>query len=73
MADKVDNLLEKMTDELLFYSEEGIFSNKEIKKIVKKRRNQEYQMQRKDALPTYFFDGILFEKKLEKLKTQRKK
>ena len=42
MADKVDNLLEKMTDELLFYSEEGLFNEKEIRKIVKRRRDQEY-------------------------------
>ena len=29
-------------------------------------------MQRKDAEVTYFIDGIRFEKKLEKLKTERK-
>ena len=49
MADKVDNILEKMTDELLWYSEESIFSKEQVKKIVKARRDQEYQLQRKDA------------------------
>jgi len=73
MADKVDNLLEKMTDELIFYTDEGIFSEQEIKKIVKHRRDQEYQMQRKDAQVTQFIDSIAFEKKLEKLKQARKK
>ena len=73
MADKVDNLIEKMTDELLFYLEEGIFTDKEVKQIVKNRRSQEYSMQRKDAQVTYFIDSISFEKKLEKLKTRRKK
>jgi hypothetical protein len=42
MADKVDNLLEKMADELLFYQDEGIFTHSETKLIVKQRRNQEY-------------------------------
>jgi U3 small nucleolar RNA-associated protein 6 len=73
MADKVDSLLEKMTDELLFYQDEGIFTEKEVQKIVKTRRNQEYQLQRKDAQVTYFIDSIGFEKKLDKLKSQRKK
>jgi hypothetical protein len=42
MADKVDNLLEKMADELIFYQEETLFSDSEIRKIVKNRRKQEY-------------------------------
>jgi hypothetical protein len=69
MADKVDTLLEKMTDELLFYQNEGIFTEKEVQKIVKTRSNQEYQLQRKDAQVTYFIDSIGFEKKLDKLKS----
>ena len=44
MADKVENILEKMTDELLWYQEESLFSNKQVKKIVKERRNHEYQL-----------------------------
>lgn len=35
MADKVDNNLEKMVDELAYYKEEALFSAKEITKIVK--------------------------------------
>ena len=58
MADKVDNILEKMTDELLWYSEESIFSKEQVKKIVKARRDQEYQLQRKDAQVSYFLDAI---------------
>ena len=49
MGDKVDNILEKMTDELLWYSEESIFSKEQVKKIVRSRRDHEYQLQRKDA------------------------
>jgi hypothetical protein len=44
MADKVDNLMEKMTDELIFYQDEEIFKTKEVKEIVKRRRNAEYQL-----------------------------
>ena len=73
MADKVDNILEKMTDELLWYSEESIFSKEQVKKIVKARRDQEYQLQRKDAQVSYFLDAIQYEKNLEKRKSRRKK
>lgn len=30
MADKVDNQLEKMVDELTYYKEEALFSSKEL-------------------------------------------
>ena len=73
MADKVDNILEKMTDELLWYSEESIFSKEQVKKIVKARRDQEYQLQRKDAQISYFLDAIQYEKNLERRKNKRKK
>ena len=73
MADKVDNILEKMTDELLWYSEESIFSKEQVKKIVKARRDQEYQLQRKDAQVSYFLDAIQYEKNLEKRKNRKKK
>ena len=35
MADKVENILERMTDELNYYIKEELFSKKEIKRIVK--------------------------------------
>jgi hypothetical protein len=68
MADKVENILEKMTDELQYYIKEEIFSKKEVKKIVKERRNSEYKLQRKDANLMFFLDSIKFEIKLEKLR-----
>ena len=39
MADKVENIMEKMVDELNYYKNEELFSRGEIKKIVKQRRN----------------------------------
>jgi len=68
MADKVENILEKMTDELQYYIKEEIFSKKEVKKIVKERRNSEYKLQKKDANLMFFLDSIKFEIKLEKLR-----
>jgi U3 small nucleolar RNA-associated protein 6 len=42
MGDKVEALMEKMVDELLYYKNEEIFSTKEVKKLVKARRGHEY-------------------------------
>jgi hypothetical protein len=42
MADKVDNVLEHMLQEFNFYQTEELFSNREIKNMVKSRRAQEY-------------------------------
>ena len=42
MGDKVEQLMEKMIDELLYYKEEEIFSSKEVRKMVTSRRNHEY-------------------------------
>jgi uncharacterized protein (UPF0335 family) len=58
MADKVDSLLEKMVDELAYYQKETLFSKKEITKIVKQRKKDEYSMQRKDADISMFLEAI---------------
>ena len=73
MADKVDAVIEKMTDELHYYLQQDLFSKREVKKIVKERRNHEYRMQRKDASLLFFTDSIQFEKRLDKLRLKRKK
>ena len=64
MADKVDQIMEYMLDELDFYSKEKLFSKSKIHDIVKARRNFEYEMFRKDAQVTFFIDAINFEKHL---------
>lgn len=71
MADKVEAVLERMTDELQYYIKEGLFSKKEVKKIVKERRNSEYKLQRKDANLLFFLDSIKFEKQLDRLRGKR--
>lgn len=71
MADKVEAVLERMTDELQYYVKEGLFSKKEVKKIVKERRNSEYKLQRKDATLLFFLDSIKFEKQLDRIRAKR--
>lgn len=71
MADKVEAVLERMTDELQYYVKEGLFSKKEVKKIVKERRNSEYKLQRKDASLLFFLDSIKFEKQLDRIRAKR--
>ena len=61
MADKVDSLLEKMVDELAYYQKETLFSKREITKIVKQRKKDEYSMQRKDADISMFLEAIQYE------------
>ena len=73
MADKVETVLEKMTDELQYYLRENLFSKKEVKKIVKERRNAEYKMQRKDASVMFFLESIKFERQLDKIRGKRVK
>jgi U3 small nucleolar RNA-associated protein 6 len=71
MADKVDSNLEKMVDELAYYKEEALFSQKELTRIVKQRRADEYSMVRKDADISFFLDAIKYERDLEQLKIKR--
>ena len=73
MADKVETVLEKMTDELQYYLRENLFSKKEVKKIVKERRNSEYKMQRKDASVMFFLESIKFERQLDRIRAKRVK
>lgn len=73
MADKVENILERMTDELTYYIREELFSKREVKKIVKERRNSEYKMQRKDASLLFFLESIKFERSLDKIRAKRLK
>ena len=72
MADKVDNIMEHMLPEFEFYQREELFSIKEIKQIVKHRRQDEYLMFRKDAAVEFFIDAINYEKELWSKKNIRK-
>jgi U3 small nucleolar RNA-associated protein 6 len=69
----VENIIEKMLDEFSYYEKEELFTRKEIKKIVKQRRESEYQMYRKDCGVEHFLKSIKFEQDLETIKKKRKK
>jgi hypothetical protein len=72
MADRVENILEKMTDEFQFYKKEDLFSPSEIKQIVKHRRNSEYLLQGKSASLLNFVDAITYEKDLDTKREAKK-
>jgi hypothetical protein len=61
MGDKVEALMEKMVDELLYYREEELFSARQVRKLVHQRRKHEYQLQRKDADLSFFIQAIEYE------------
>jgi len=42
MADKVEQTLERTIPELSYYKTENFFTKKELKEIMKKRREHEY-------------------------------
>ncbi|KAI8894734.1 U3 small nucleolar RNA-associated protein 6-domain-containing protein [Globomyces pollinis-pini] len=72
MADAVHYELEKMIPELEDLQERGIFTQLEIKQIVKKRTDLEYKIHRKIPLKKDFLMYIQYEINLEKLRKKRK-
>jgi U3 small nucleolar RNA-associated protein 6 len=73
MADKIQLTLENMIPELEHFVQNGVFSKKDIKKIIKKRRFYEYQFERKDVTKVEYFKAIRYEKVLDKRRIQKKK
>ena len=73
MADKVETIMEKMVDEFKHYQELELFSKKEIRQLVRRRRQHEYTLQAKTSELLQFIDAIKFEKQLERLRAKRKK
>lgn len=61
-----------MVPELTFYQREQLFSHSEIRQMVKRRRADEYQMQRKDAEVSFFLKAVEYEKELWNKKRARK-
>jgi len=73
MADTVRYLLEEMLPELEELEAKGFFTKAELKQIVQKRTDFEYQLKRRAALKRDFLRYIDFECKLEDLRRLRKK
>lgn len=73
MADSVRRVLEQMVPELEELERRGYFSRTEIKSIIQKRQDFEYDLQRRAALKSDFIRSIEYEKSLERLRVLRKK
>ena len=73
MADVVRKILEEMVPELEALEQKGYFSKQEIRSIIQKRQNFEYNLQRRAALKKDYERYIEYELSLEKLRKLRKK
>lgn len=73
MADTVQELLEDMVPELEDLARKRIFSTKEIKEIVRKRRDFEYKLKRRESQKSEYLRYIAYESALDKLRNLRKK
>lgn len=73
MADSVRRILEEMVPELEDLEKKGYFSTIEIRHIIQKRQDFEYNLQRRAAVKEDFVRSIEYEKSLEKLRVLRKK
>ncbi|KAJ3268890.1 U3 snoRNP protein [Terramyces sp. JEL0728] len=72
MADDVQYHLEKMLPEIQDLQERQVFTPVELKQIVKKRTDFEYQIHRKIVKKQDYLRYIEFEMNLEKLRKKRK-
>jgi hypothetical protein len=73
MGDKVALIMEKMVPDLLEFKKLGIFSHAEIKRIIKKRRNVEYEFLSPKSSFTDFLQAISFEQALDGKRKGRKR
>ena len=73
MADKVQLVLEALVPDLDELVHKGIFTKKDAKKIMKKRRYYEYQFEKTNVSYLDYFKAIKYEKILNKRKNQIKK
>jgi len=73
MADRVRKFLEEMVPELEALEQKGYFSKQEIRSIIQKRQNFEYNLQRRAALEKDYERYIEYEIDLERLRKLRKK
>lgn len=73
MADTVQELMEDMVPELEDLARKRIFSTVEIKEIVKKRRDFEYKLKRRESQKTEYLRYVTYERALDRLRDKRKK
>ncbi len=66
MADRVQYTMERMLHDLLVLEKKEVFSHREVKDIIAKRREFEYRMQAKDFTDVDFLEAIEYEKGLQR-------
>ena len=72
MADAVQQIMEQMLPELEDLIDKGIFSQNEAKQIIQKRRNFEYQMNRRALRKIDVLRYVSYEQNLDTLRSLRK-
>ena len=68
MADTVQELLEDMVPELEDLARKRIFSQPEIKEIVRRRRDFEYKLKRRESQKSEYLRYVQYERTLDKLR-----
>lgn len=71
MAEQVQSILDQMVPSLRDFLDKGIFSESEVRAVVKRRRESEYLLQRRVARKADFLRYIEAEKSLERLRELR--
>ena len=71
MADTVQELLEDMVPELEDLARKRIFSQPEIKEIVRRRRDFEYKLKRRESQKSEYLRYVQYERTLDKLRGKR--
>jgi hypothetical protein len=72
MADTVQEILEGMVPELEDLARKKLFSRSEIKEIVRKRRDFEYKLKRRESQKQEYLRYIAYESALDRLRAKRK-
>ena len=73
MSDAVQEIMEAMVPELEDLARKQIFNQVEIKEIVRRRRDFEYKLKRRDSQKSEYLRYIAYESALDKLRARRKK
>jgi len=71
MADQVQFVLDKLVPTFRLAEDLGVFSTDEVKAIIKKTRDFEYVLKRRELYPDDFMAYVNYEVNLEKLQTLR--
>merc|ERR1719499_2581353 len=73
MNHTINEILENMLPSLEYFERKKVLSRKEVKSIVKKRKETEYKVRGLNASTETFCECIRYEIKLEKLRRKRRK